>query len=192
MLKPQLLFSLPFPGCWEFCPVLSSARPLGIQHLWTRQRINGKIVYTNLRKEILDMSITVLCPDWNKVRGQGNQHLNNTRIAFTQCTWTACLHLCVCNTCTILHTHIWKEEKITHKATEPRNQLLRKEKKKQVIPQAPQHEPIGFLDIFTKSTIREKWMDFFLFYHFFYFMCTGVDLHASLCAMCVEGSRRPE
>lgn len=115
--KTSLLFSLPFPGC----PVLSSPQPLGDQHLLTRQKINGKIVYTNLRKEILDLSITVLCPDWKKIWRQRTQPLNNTRMTFTWCTQTLYLHLCTCKYTN--STHIY-EKKRKQKVTEPRNQLL--------------------------------------------------------------------
>ena len=88
--------SLPSPGWREFCPVLSSAQSLGDQHLLIRQRTNGKIVYINLRTDIFDISITVLCPDWNKTWGQRNQHLTNTSKTFTHCTQTLCLHVCTC------------------------------------------------------------------------------------------------
>jgi hypothetical protein len=37
---PSSLF--PSPGCWNFYPILSSAQPVGDQHLSRRQRINGK------------------------------------------------------------------------------------------------------------------------------------------------------
>jgi hypothetical protein len=45
-----------------------------------------------LRQEFLDMSIAMPFPHWNKIGGQRNQHLNNTRITFTQCTKTLRLH----------------------------------------------------------------------------------------------------
>jgi hypothetical protein len=50
-----------------------------------------RIVYTSLRQEALDISITVPCPDEAK-QGQINQYLNNTRLTFTQCIKTLCLH----------------------------------------------------------------------------------------------------
>lgn len=51
-----------------------------------------RIVYTNLRQEILGISITKPCLDCNKIWGQRNQHLNSPKIKFKQCTKTSCLH----------------------------------------------------------------------------------------------------
>ena len=50
-----------------------------------------RIVYTNVRQEILDLHITMSCLDSNKIRGQRNWHLNNTRITVTRYTETLCL-----------------------------------------------------------------------------------------------------
>lgn len=41
-----------------------------------------RTVCTHWRQEILSRHITVPCPDWNKIRGQRNQHLNNMRVNF--------------------------------------------------------------------------------------------------------------
>jgi hypothetical protein len=70
--------------------ILYSAQSLGIQPLLTRQRINGKNCLPKLEtgdslyKHYNDM-------DWNKIWGQSNWHLNNTRENLTQCTETSCL-----------------------------------------------------------------------------------------------------
>jgi hypothetical protein len=47
----------------------------------------GSKPYTTLRQEIN----LLLHPDATRHEGQRNQHLNNTRIIFTQCTITLCL-----------------------------------------------------------------------------------------------------
>jgi hypothetical protein len=75
----------------SFWSIFYSGEPLGGQHLLTRQRINARILYTILRQVIVDLSIRMMCLDWNKLCKQRNQRLNNTRITFTQCTKTLCL-----------------------------------------------------------------------------------------------------
>ena len=86
----------------SFSPILSSAQPLGAEHLLTRQRIHGmnclhKFETVDSRR----ISIAMLCLDWNKIWGQRDietryQHLNNSRItlhsaqkqyALTRASW---------------------------------------------------------------------------------------------------------
>ena len=50
------------------------------------------IVYTNLRQEILGVSIIMPCTDKNKIWGQRKKHWKNTRVNFTQCTKALFLH----------------------------------------------------------------------------------------------------
>jgi hypothetical protein len=50
-------------------------------------------VYTNLDQEILGISISIPCLDFNKIWVHRNQHLNNTRIIFTQYKPTLCLQV---------------------------------------------------------------------------------------------------
>jgi hypothetical protein len=75
--------------------MISSAQPLADQLLSTNQRINGEHVYITLKQEILRISISMPCPDCNKIWGQRNQHLNNIRIIFTQFTKTLSLRFSI-------------------------------------------------------------------------------------------------
>ena len=74
-------FSLSLSSSLSFCPTIVWSA------LLVRQRINGKTLEScDLSHVIIDICITVPCPDWNKIWGQWTWDLNNTRITFTQCT----------------------------------------------------------------------------------------------------------
>ena len=70
-------------------------------------------IYINLRQEILDLSLTNAMSQLKQNMREmlRNQHLNNTRVNFTQCTAILCLHTptqsypCTTHTHTHTHTH---------------------------------------------------------------------------------------
>lgn len=77
---------------WKSHPILPSAQPLGGQHFLTRQRINDKNCRQELERGDSWQKHCNTLSDWNKIWEQRDQHLNNTKITFTQYTKTLWLH----------------------------------------------------------------------------------------------------
>lgn len=80
-------------GSQIYYPILSSAKPLGdwiISIYWQGREWMVRTVYTNFRQKILGISIRMPGLDWNKICGQKNQYLNNTRVIFTQYSKPLC------------------------------------------------------------------------------------------------------
>jgi hypothetical protein len=66
----------------------------------------GSTVYATLRQETLSISITMPCPDCKEILRKRNQHLNNTRVMFTQCMITLGQHVCVCVCVCVCCAHV--------------------------------------------------------------------------------------
>lgn len=96
---PSLLSNSPLIGIRSatlFSPLLS--------HCWSGFTVKsvtkwGSNFYTTLWQEII-INITVLCLDYNYIwGGERNQHLNNRKIIFIQCTVTLWQHTIPVDTC---------------------------------------------------------------------------------------------
>lgn len=57
-----------------------------------------RTIYTNLKQEILGIKHYNTISSLKQDGGAENQHFNNTRVNFTQCTTTLCLHIHVKHT----------------------------------------------------------------------------------------------
>jgi hypothetical protein len=74
---------LPVAPSWNWKPHLDS-KPLccWLSIYWQGREWTRSSVHASLRQELQRINITKPCPDWIKIWGHRNQHLNNTSVNF--------------------------------------------------------------------------------------------------------------